>query len=229
MTACPCALQRMPQHRPAASPCLRRGGSGRGRHGCVSAASRGDRRRGAPLPRCRRSPWCAAGFRLQDPIQLGERLLAIVGDAGSLLRIVASDEVGGQRVDPALQRLGELDCGERLRAPWRCGCVIRSRSSAESASASTPRARLRRFAIAASSPPSVFLASWPGPKRPSQALSSPRRPRPSLRCRWCRSSWRRLFAACRFLRRQVAAAIGPGLRRRWTPVAACRLIARHAR
>src|SRR5258706_5943967 len=38
-------------------------------------------------------------------IELGERLLPIIGDLSPLCRIVAVHEVGRERVDPALQRV----------------------------------------------------------------------------------------------------------------------------
>ena len=43
---------------------------------------------------------------LLQAIELGERLLAVVRDHGSLRRIVAVDEVGRERVDARLQGVG---------------------------------------------------------------------------------------------------------------------------
>ena len=50
--------------------------------------------------------FCLVDDRLLQPVELGERLLAVGGDDGALRGIVAVDEVSGQRVDARLQRLG---------------------------------------------------------------------------------------------------------------------------
>src|SRR5262249_19178301 len=101
-----------------ASPCPRRG---------VREMTASGRRRGARWARLaqptRRDAVLAGVFLkigqllrvlrdlLLHAIELGERLLPVVGDRRALCRIVARREVGGQTVDAALKRFRE-----RLRA-----------------------------------------------------------------------------------------------------------------
>ena len=68
-------------------------------------------------------------FRLLDlrlhPLQLGERFLTVVGNLRPLIWVVPIDQVGGHRVDLALERVGE-----GLGTPQRF--VIRARHQASS-------------------------------------------------------------------------------------------------
>ena len=42
-----------------------------------------------------------------ETVELGDRLLAVVGDDRPLGRIVAVDKVGRERIDPGLQRIDQ--------------------------------------------------------------------------------------------------------------------------
>src|SRR3954447_23988375 len=59
---------------------------------------------------------------LANAIEFGERFLAVAADLVALERVVAGREIGGQRVDPALQRFGEELCATE-RVPFRADAL----------------------------------------------------------------------------------------------------------
>ena len=161
MTVCPCASSawRSIARSESLSSTSRIGGSAaRGRE--LTAASRPGRRRGAPLPRGRRSPSCRPRSLFFSAVELGERLLPVA--ARSPARCAGSSRLTKSVVSALMRRLQRV--GERLvafelrlqllHAAGPVGLVLRrllvvSLSLAPSALPSPPR-RLRQPSAAGS-------------------------------------------------------------------------------
>ena len=115
------ALQGVPQHRPQRVLVFDDENLGR-----CGAHADGDQRSqpgGTPALRASSSmsAICFLLFSMSHlhAIELGQGLLALVGDLRALEGIVARGEIGGQRVDAALQRLGEHLVAPQLVARLR--------------------------------------------------------------------------------------------------------------
>jgi hypothetical protein len=133
---------------------------------------------------------------LLDALELGQGRLAILLDLGPLRRVVAVDEIGLERVDAALQRIGEdLQAAEGPSAPPSCGRPNRPGPSR------TPEARRRPLG-------GRCCRVWqlPVPRRWTVAGAGGRATPLEMSgsgCRWCRP-----LAGLRTLLRRASSVLG---------------------